>query len=333
MRQSAAQLALPDEAQRPDRLRAARQLNAAAATIAVSVLTDSSLEHYHGSPADTSGPGPSARTRTMVVDGIAMSWEESGEGVPVVLVHGIPTSPRLWRYVVPRLDAARVLAWEMVGYGDSIPAGRDSDISVGRQAGYLLAWLDALRIDRAVLAGHDLGGGVVQIAALRRPELCAGILLTNSIGYDSWPIPSVKLLRAMGGIVRHMPARVMKIAVFGVLFRRGHDDRRVARESLDLHFAPYAAHGGAGSLVRQIRALDVNDTLRVAPELPRLRGIPARVVWGAADRFQKVKYGERFARDLGTDLQRIEGGKHYTPEDHPGVIADNLNALIREAAV
>ncbi len=40
----------------------------------------------------------------------------------------------------------------------------------------------------------DLGGGVVHIAAVRRRELVAGILLTNAIGYDSWPIPSVKMM-------------------------------------------------------------------------------------------------------------------------------------------
>ena len=98
----------------------------------------------------------------------------------------------------------RNLAWEMVGYGESIPEGRERDISVARQADYLLAWLMTLGIDRAVLAGHDLGGGVVQIAAVRQPAVCAGLFLTNAIGYDSWPIPSVKALRAMGALVERL---------------------------------------------------------------------------------------------------------------------------------
>jgi pimeloyl-ACP methyl ester carboxylesterase len=42
-------------------------------------------------------------TRTAMIDGIEMRWEEYGTGTPVVLVHGIPTSPALWRHVVPRL--------------------------------------------------------------------------------------------------------------------------------------------------------------------------------------------------------------------------------------
>lgn len=96
--------------------------------------------------------------RERVVANIPMRWLEHGEGFPVVFVHGIPTTPALWRSVMPRVDG-RCLAFEMVGYGDSIPAGRGRDISVARQADYLLDWLDALEIERAVFVGHDLGGG------------------------------------------------------------------------------------------------------------------------------------------------------------------------------
>lgn len=312
----------------------------AVAEAALGVLQPAARDAADGAAATsvdpTSTPLPGAEYASGVVHerrigGIMMRWEERGAGVPVVLVHGIPTSPRLWRRVLPRLRGTRALAWEMVGYGTSIPEGQGRDLSVAAQADYLLAWMDALGIERAVLAGHDLGGGVVQILATRHPDRCAGLLLTNCICYDSWPIPEVELLRAAGPVTRHLPDPVTERGVFGMLMRRGHDDQAVARESRDVHWTPYAAHGGASALIRQMRALDVDDTLRVAPELPRLRGVPARVIWGAADPFQKVAYGERLARDLGTALERIEGGKHFTPEDHPGVIADAITALARAA--
>lgn len=282
-----------------------------------------------GDAGSAVGPAPAARTRD--VGGIPMGWEESGAGTPVVLVHGIPTSPRLWRHVVPRLEGVRALAWEMVGYGESIPAGQGRDLSVAAQAEYLVRWLDALGLGRVVLVGHDLGGGVVQIVATRQPLRCAGLVLTNAIGYDSWPIPSVKLLRAAGGLVRRLPAAAIKTGVFRMLMARGHDDPRVAAESLETHWARYAAHGPGDALIRQMRALDVRDTVRVAGALPGLRHLPARVVWGAADPFQKLEYGERLARDLGAPLERIAGGKHFTPEDHPDAIARAVNAVARLA--
>lgn len=64
-------------------------------------------------------------------------WAEHGTGAPVILVHGIPTSPRLWRHVMPLVEG-RSLAWEMPGYGSSIPQGVGKDLSLSAQAGYLL---------------------------------------------------------------------------------------------------------------------------------------------------------------------------------------------------
>lgn len=55
--------------------------------------------------------------RTLEIDGLRHRWLDTGEGPAVVLVHGIPTSPARWRHVVPQLTGARLLAWEMIGYG------------------------------------------------------------------------------------------------------------------------------------------------------------------------------------------------------------------------
>ena len=267
-------------------------------------------------------------SKTVTVRGITMRWEEHGAGSPVVLVHGIPTCPGLWRHVTP-LVQGRALAFEMVGYGRSIPEGRHRDISVARQADYLVGWLDAIGVERAVFAGHDLGGGVAQIAAVRHPERCAGLLLTNAIGYDSWPVPSVKAMGALGGLVERLPDAAFK-PMFSSFIHRGHDDRGCADESVGVHWANYEAHGGAAAMVRQIRSLDVADTLAVQGDIARL-DVPARVVWGVDDQFQKVEYGERFAWDLDTELRRIEGGKHFTPEDHADVVADAVNELVAGA--
>lgn len=266
-------------------------------------------------------------SRTAEVDGIPIRWEEDGEGMPLVLIHGIPTSPALWRYVVPLIENARCLAFEMVGYGKSAEAGRGRDIAVERQADYLVAWLRHLGIERAVFAGHDLGGGVAQIVAVRHPEMCAGIFLTNAICYDSWPIPSVKTMRTMAPLVRHLPDTAGK-QVLRTLMYRGHDNHAKAREALGEHWSPYAHDGGAATLLYQMQSLHVEDTLAVADKLKNV-DVPARIVWGVDDQFQKLEYGERLAEDLKAPLYRIEHGKHFTPEDHPDVVAQEINLLLK----
>lgn len=263
--------------------------------------------------------------REITVDGEPVRWIESGQGRPVVLVHGIPTSARLWRHVVPTVRG-RCLALQMRGYGTSIPDGEGRDLGLAAQARRLLRWLDALDIEAPVLVGHDLGGGVAQIAAVEAPGRFTGLVLTNAVCYDSWPIPSVQAMQRAAPLLRRLP-EVALYPTFVQLLHRGHDHRQRALESIGVHWQPYVAHGAARSLARQVSALDVRDTLAVADRLPSL-GLPARVVWGASDRFQKVVYGQRLAHDLGCELQTIRGGRHFTPEDHPDTIADAVNTLL-----
>jgi pimeloyl-ACP methyl ester carboxylesterase len=98
-----------------------------------------------------------------------------------------------------------------------------------------------------------------------------------------------------------------------------------------VHFPAYRDSDGAAALARQVAALDVRDTEAVTTNLPRLN-IPARLTWGAADKFQKVRYRERLARDLSAPQRRIEGGKHFTPEHHPDIMAEEIDALVAEVA-
>ncbi len=122
--------------------------------------------------------------RTVDVEGIRMRWEEEGEGPPIVFIHGIPTSPRLWQQVVLRVPDARSMAWGVLGYGASINEGWGRDISVAKQANYLISWMREVGLESTFLVGHDLGG-VAQILVVRRPELARGLVLMNSICYDS----------------------------------------------------------------------------------------------------------------------------------------------------
>ena len=203
-----------------------------------------------------------------LLDGEPVRWLEHGQGPAVVLVHGIPTSPRLWRHVLP-LVGGRCLALEMVGYGSSIPDGEGHDLGLAALADRLFGWLDLVRIDAPVLVGHDLGGGVAQIAAVRAPERFSGIVLTNAVCYDSWPIPSVKAMQRAAPLLRYLPETAMYPS-FVQLIHRGHDDRARALESIGVHWQHYVAHGAASSLMRQVQALRAEDTLAVADQLPSL---------------------------------------------------------------
>ena len=56
------------------------------------------------------------------VNGLAMAYVEVGEGDPIVLLHGNPTSSYLWRNIIPHLSGlGRCIAPDLIGMGDSDP--------------------------------------------------------------------------------------------------------------------------------------------------------------------------------------------------------------------
>jgi pimeloyl-ACP methyl ester carboxylesterase len=112
-------------------------------------------------------------------DGVALSGEEAGEGVPVVLLHGL-TATR--RYVVMgsrALERAghRVVAYDARGHGSSDPAPDPDAYGYPRLAADLVAVLDDRGIDRAVLAGASMGAHTLLRLALDQPERAAGLVV------------------------------------------------------------------------------------------------------------------------------------------------------------
>lgn len=266
------------------------------------------------------------------VEGIRMRWEEHGAAgsIPVVLVHGLPTSPRLWRFVIPRLafSGARCYAWEMVGYGSSWPEGARLDISVSAQADYLYSWLRHMNINKAIFVGHDLGGGVVQRLAVKHPGYCVGLALIDSVAYVNWPLPLVRFAKSRSAIVGRLPLFLLKNIFVSGLVSIGHDKRQRGMDSMEIHWRNYNHEKGAAVFLRQLKSLNNKDTLEISDKLSKIKA-PARVIWGELDRLD-IESGRKLAGEFGVELTVIPGAGHYTPEDHPEEIAAAIKDLLAQ---
>jgi pimeloyl-ACP methyl ester carboxylesterase len=117
------------------------------------------------------------RVRTPTLD---VAYEESGpaDGAPVILLHGYPYDPRAYDGVVPRLTGCRVIVPYLRGYGPTRFLAADTMRS-GEQAALgndLKEMMDALKIERAMLAGYDWGGRAACVVAALWPERVAGLV-------------------------------------------------------------------------------------------------------------------------------------------------------------
>ncbi len=115
-----------------------------------------------------------------------IAYEESGpaDGSPVILLHGFPCDPRAYDGVMPLLTGCRVIVPYLRGYGPTRFLSSETPRS-GEQAALgndLKEMMDALGVERAVLAGYDWGGRAACIAAALWPERVAG--LVSGGGYN-----------------------------------------------------------------------------------------------------------------------------------------------------
>ncbi len=134
-------------------------------------------------------------------DDISLSVHEQGSGPAVLLCHGFPDLAYGWRHQLPALAAAgyRAIAPDQRGYGASSRPHAVEAYGMTELAGDLVALLDALGIDRAVLVGHDWGGFVAWGTAVLHPDRVEGVA---GICTPYIPFPSVAThLAAVDGSV------------------------------------------------------------------------------------------------------------------------------------
>lgn len=120
------------------------------------------------------------------VGGVGIEYEVTGEGPPVVLLHGFPDSGRLWRNQLPALTEAgfSVIVPDMRGYGRSDKPTEVSAYTMDLLAGDVLAVMSDAGAERAHVVGHDWGAGVAWAIALFAAERVER-LVALSVGHPA----------------------------------------------------------------------------------------------------------------------------------------------------
>lgn len=126
-----------------------------------------------------------------------MAVHESGEGPPVVLLHGFPEIAFSWRHQLPALAAAgyRAIAPDQRGYGATDIPGSVGDYTIQHLIGDVTGLLDAFELEQALFIGHDWGALVTWQMALLEPERMAGLINLNIPFFPRTPIDPITLMR------------------------------------------------------------------------------------------------------------------------------------------
>ncbi|MET9952110.1 alpha/beta hydrolase [Streptomyces sp. NPDC006339] len=286
-----------------------------------------------------SGPGAATVLTVTSADGSSLHVEVYGpEGAPaVVLAHGWTCSIRFWDAQIRALAVDhRVIAYDQRGHGRSPePVDRVTGYSAEALADDLEAVLAAtLRPgERAVLAGHSMGGMTI-MAAARRPAVrqhAAAALLCSTgpsrLTAEALVVPlrpgrvrtrltrSILGAKAPLGPVTPVSKRILKYATMGP----GSAPERVDACARIVHACPRGVRYGWS---RVLAGLDVEADVR------ELR-VPVAVLVGTADRLTPPRHSRALAAALPhcTGLVELAGMGHMTPVEAPEAVTAQIREL------
>lgn len=225
------------------------------------------------------------------IDGVQLHYQEKGNGLPLVLLHGYTASTYVWKEVFePLAERYHVIAVDMKGFGFS--GKPDGDYTRKAQSELVIKLLDHLKIDRAILCGNSMGGEVSLNAARHHPQRVRALILVDSQGVTvdsgasvapgvaSWPVIG-PLLTALALTNDSLVRDGLKLNYY--------DDSKVTDEAVAAYYRPLKTRNGqrAAFLARQQASQQ-----SIEPEVGKI-GQPTLILWGAEDEVIPVEAGRK----------------------------------------
>ena len=116
---------------------------------------------------------------TIAPDGTVFERHGSTSAPPLILIHGLGLSRATWADYIPRLaDDYDVIAYDLFGHGESTLPPRTPDLKLFSEQ--VIALMDHLGLDKAVMVGFSLGGMINRRIALDHPDRVSGLVILNS---------------------------------------------------------------------------------------------------------------------------------------------------------
>jgi pimeloyl-ACP methyl ester carboxylesterase len=235
------------------------------------------------------------------------------DDVPIVYLHGIPTSSFDW---IEPLALGGGIAVDLPGFGRSGKRG-DLDYTLTGHVTFLERLLDHLAIDRVRLCLHDWGAAVGLSWAMAHPERVERLVVVNGV-----PL--------LGGFRWRGPARLIRMPLVGPIAVGAATKpilRRLSRRASagpDPLPAPFIANVAEGfdlgterALLKLLRSASPESLAAAGADLGAIDA-PALVLWGAQDPWLPARFGAGYAATLGdATLEVVEDAGHWPWIDRP----------------
>jgi pimeloyl-ACP methyl ester carboxylesterase len=270
-----------------------------------------------------------------VVRGRRMRYLDVGAGPPVLLVHGLGASWRVWTHNLSALMADyRLIVVDLPGFGDS--QNLASPIEVDDYAQALAGLMSALNLNGAVVVGHSLGGLISQRLAARYPDEVSALVLVSTTGsvvgalaralFQIAAVSTVPLALVPRALMTPAMRRAVGIPALRrwLLGHMVHDPDRVSQDvAVDMLASAFSSAGTASAIRAGLRVLTVND--------PGVIRCPVLILSGDEDRITTVDAADDLRRRIPQAKQvTLSGVGHHPMWEKPTQFDDLLCGFMRE---
>lgn len=235
---------------------------------------------------------------------------------PIVLLHGTSASLHTWDGWAAALKGQRrVIRMDLPGFGLTGPMP-DGDYRLTRYVGFVIALLDQLGVQQAVLAGNSFGGNLAWKIAVDHPQRVSKLVLVDAAGYPfdpaSMPIGfKIAQIPALRPMMEHtLPRSMIESSVRNVY----GDPSKVTPELVDRYQELTLRSGNRSALVERFRQSPSGE---FTAQIPQVRQ-PTLILWGGQDRLIPPDNALRFQRDIaGSRLVMFDALGHVPHEEDP----------------
>jgi pimeloyl-ACP methyl ester carboxylesterase len=262
--------------------------------------------------------------KSVTVGGHRVAYLDSGQGPPVILVHGLGGSLWNWEYQQAALSAShRLLTLDLLGSGLSDKP--DIDYTPQALLEFFRGFMDAVGVDRAALVGNSLGAGLVLGMALAHPERVDRLVLIGGLPAHVRENTASPLIRRT--IDSTLPAWLVSLGnrftgrgtTRLILEEIVYDPTLLTPAVIDRSYRNRSRPGLIWPLLSLARNLPVwEDTF--AKRLSEIRQ-PTLVLWGAEDRVFPPEVGRELHRTIpGSAFELVPKAGHIPQWEQPDVV-------------
>lgn len=262
---------------------------------------------------------------------LALAYSDPrGRGTPILFVHGIAHNRSVWEKLVRGLpDGFRPISIDLRGHGES-PWSTEADYDLRDYAADLPALLDDLKIDRAYIVAHSLGGNVSTLFASAHPERVLALVLVDT-GPALDATGTVHIADEIGSALRSYASIAEYREQLGLIHPNGDPEilDRLARasvvERVDGRFEPALDPGVLGA------AVGSTDLVALERDLWSALGAvsrPVLVVRGGVSAILSEKVANEMVDEVLTDGRLLtfpDAGHAIMIDDGPGLAAAILD--------